>query len=248
MSIRCVIVDDEPLARQVISEYLEAHPDIELIGEFGNPQHAFESITHNKPDLLFLDIQMPQINGFELLKMLPEKPVVVFCTAFDQYAIRAFEANAVDYLLKPFDQARFDQALAKAKHYLETHQHSQQLDNLLHYLQNQQHTTLDRFVVRKGDHLCIVNSEDIYWLEALEDYVRIHTHKEQYLVLQRLGELEKRLAENRFVRVHRSLIVNLDKIKKIHHWSSGRYLLELKDGTELETSKSGARVIREMML
>lgn len=246
MTIRCAIVDDEPLGRQIIREYLEKHPDIEIVIDSGRPEEACEAIDRQRPELLFLDIQMPQIDGFELLRLLPEKPVVIFCTAYDRYAIAAFEANAVDYLLKPFDQQRFDAALNKARQYLNHSRMPPRLEQLIRDLP--QRAPLERIAVRKGDHLKIVNVSEIYWLEALEDYVRLHTARGQYLVPQRLGDLEQQLDRERFLRIHRSSMVNLDMVEEIHPWSSGRYLLRLKDGSELETSKSGAKRLRGLIL
>ena len=245
MNISVIIVDDEPLARQIIREYLQPHTDVEILDDFGDPQQAFLAITKKKPDLLFLDIQMPEMTGIELLMQLPDKPAVVFCTAYDQFAIKAFEENAIDYLLKPFDQQRFDKALQKARQLLAGQTTLPALDKLLDHL----HPTapLNRLIVRKGDHLQMVSVDSILWVEALEDYVQLHTNDGKHLLLQRMGDLEKKLPTDRFLRIHRSTIVNLDAIKEIHPWSSGRFLLRLGNGAEIETSKSGAKLIREMM-
>lgn len=245
MRIRTIIVDDEPLARQIIGEYLESHADVEILDDIGDPRQAFKSIIKNKPDLLFLDIQMPEMTGFELLMQLPKKPAVIFCTAYDQFAIAAFEENAIDYLLKPFGQQRFDQALQKARLLLASQSTIPAFDKLIKQLQPQK--PLERLIVRKRDHLQMVSVGDILWIEAQEDYVQIHTAKHKHLLLQRLGDLQDKLPADRFLRIHRSTIVNLDAVKEIHPWSSGRFLLRLSNGSEIETSKSGAKLIREMM-
>ena len=253
MSISCAVIDDEALGRQIIREYLQPHTDIEVKIDEGDPQKAYELILVHQPQLLFLDIQMPELTGFELLTQLsPDRllpaPTVIFCTAYDEYAIKAFEANAVDYLLKPFDQNRFDRALEKARRHLQNVQAEPQLAQLLSYLQKNPQTSPQRIAVRKGNHLIMVQVNDILWLEALEDYVRIHTLKTEYLMSQRLGDMARQFDSQRFLRIHRSAIVNLDWIKEIHPWSSGRYLLVLKNGVELETSKSGAKVVKEVLL
>jgi len=244
MRYRCMIIDDEPLARQLIAEFLEDEADIEIVASPGNSDEALELILKHNPDVLFLDIQMPGMNGFDLLRQLEAPPAVVFCTAYDEYAIAAFDENAVDYLLKPFDKSRFDKTLQRLRHQL-TGSTTAQWQHLIEKLDKNQEP-LERLIVRKGDHLKMVNTSDILWVEAMEDYVKIHTLKEKHLVLRRIGDLADRLPE-RFLRVHRSTIVNLDAVQEIHPWSSGRFLLKLKDGAEVETSKAGAKSIREMM-
>ncbi|MGH1364070.1 MAG: LytR/AlgR family response regulator transcription factor [Calditrichia bacterium] len=245
MTYRCMIIDDEPLARQLIAEFLEDVDDIKIIASPGNPDEALELILQHKPDVLFLDIQMPGMNGFDLLRQLESPPAVVFCTAYDEYAIAAFEENAIDYLLKPFDKARFNKTLQRLRQQL-TDATTTQWQHLIEKLDKNQGGPLERLIVRKGDHLKMVNTAEILWVEAMEDYVKLHTPKEKHLVLRRIGDLADRLPE-RFLRVHRSTIVNLDAVQEIHPWSSGRFLLKLKDGTEVETSKAGAKSIREMM-
>ncbi len=248
MTLRCIIVDDEPLGRQVIEEYLGHHNDVEIIASLGDPTIALQSIDEEKPDLLFLDIQMPELTGFDLLKSLQHRPVTIFSTAYDHYAIQAFDENAVDYLLKPFDQERFDKALEKARQAATEAQSDPRMDQLLNYLEQKTTAPLHRIAVRKDDHLRLIRTEDVLWFEALEDYVKIHTAEGGYLISQRMGEMANRLDSGRFVRIHRSIIVNLDAVKEVHPWSSGRFLLILSDKTELETSKSGAKLIRDMML
>ncbi len=248
MSITCAIVDDEALGRQLIREYLQQHPDITITIDEGNPRSAFTQLENHPPQLLFLDIHMPEMTGFELLRQLNNPPVVIFSTAYDEHAIKAFEANAVDYLLKPFSQNRFDQAVEKARQLFTRPQPQPELNELLSYLQQHPRQLPERLAVRKDDHLILVQTAEILWLEALEDYVRIHTEKTTYLMSQGLGEMARQLDPERFLRIHRSAIVNLDWVKEIHPWSSGRYLLVLKNGKEIETSKSGAKAIKEKLM
>ena len=246
MKIRAVIIDDEPLARQVIREFLHSHPEVEIAGETGNPVQALEIIRLENPDLLFLDIQMPEMNGFELLDQLSHPPTIIFCTAYDEFAIKAFEANAIDYLLKPFDQERFDRALEKARQFILGETPAPQMDRLLSYLTQQKQSM--RFLVKKGNRMVAISPGELLWAEAQEDYSMLHTEKGNFLVSRTLQELEKRLSGSGFWRIHRSALVNGQAIKEIHPWSSGRYLLILKNGDRVESSKSGAQLIRKMLL
>ena len=246
-NISCVIVDDEPLARQVIREFLQKHPDISVRAEFGDPVEAYRQIRRIEPHLLFLDIQMPEMNGFELLEQLDNPPVIIFCTAYDEYAIKAFEANAIDYLLKPFDQRRFDRALEKARQFLSGENTVPNINQLLNYLK-QERTEPSRLLVKKGGQLVMVTPQEIFWAEAQEDYSMLHTVKGNFLVTRSLRQLENRFTADIFLRVHRSALVNLQAVKEIHPWSSGRYLLILKNGERVQSSKSGAKLIKEMLL
>lgn len=247
MDIRCIIVDDEPLARQVIREYLTKHAHVKILAEYGDPLEAYTAINRLQPDILFLDIQMPEINGFELLEKLNKPPVVIFCTAYDEYAIRAFEKNAIDYLLKPFSQERFDKALDKAGRILQSEIVSPDLNQLLKFLQ-QDKAEFPRLLVKDRDQLVLIEAGEIYWVEAQEDYCLLHTKKGKFLVGKTMRQLEKRFADFTFRRIHRSALVNLNLIKEIQPWSSGRYLLILKNGDHVESSKSGAKLIKEMLL
>jgi len=243
MNFRCLIIDDEPLARDLLVEYISDEQDIEVIGTCSNPKDAYQIILEERPDFILLDIQMPEMTGFELLDQLDAPPAVIFCTAFDEYAIKAFEENAVDYLLKPFDQLRFKKAISKVREQLTSGISTQQekIKNIVKAgLQK-----ADRLLVRKGDYLEIVRVADIIWIEAMEDYVQLHTNKSKHLLLKRMGDLIQRLPDE-FIRVHRSSIVNLNAISKVHPWSSGRFLLIMRNGAEIETSKSGAKTLRDL--
>lgn len=245
--ITCIIVDDEPLARQVIREFAEKHADLKIIAEFGDPQEACKNINRDKPDLIFLDIQMPEINGFELIGKLDHLPVIIFCTAFDEYAIQAFENNAIDYLLKPFDQERFDKALQKAKKYLNSETIPHNLNHLIKYLEQEQ-SAGSRLLVKDGQQLLIIEPDEILWVEAQHDYCMLHTSRGQFLITKTMQHLENRLRKFSFFRIHRSMLVNFSFVQEVKPWSSGRYLLVLENGEQIESSKSGAKMIKEMIL
>lgn len=248
MKIKTIIVDDEVPARKIIREYLQIHPEIEIMADCRNAHEALQAVENYQPDLIFLDIQMPEINGFEFLEMLDERPQIIFCTAYDKYAIQAFEVNAVDYLLKPFDQERFDMALEKVKqNLLRSRQNGDSTEQLLRHL-NQQQTYQDRFLIKQSGRIIIISSHEIIFFEAMEDYVNIHTTKEAYLIQQSLANLEKRLNPQQFIRVHRSSIVNIDYVKEIDTASSGRYHLFLKNGKMIHVSRTGAKQLKRLII
>jgi two-component system LytT family response regulator len=237
--VKAIIVDDEQLGRDIIKEFLGDHPQVEVVAECRDAHEAFEAIAKHHPDLLFLDIQMPEINGFELLEMLDEHPKIIFSTAYDQYAIKAFEVNAVDYLLKPYDEDRFNLALERAIHSLQSDQ--KQDDTIQKLLQTIQASTryLERILIKQAGRIVIISCREINLIKALDDYAEISSSKESYLIQQSLNHLEERLNPDQFVRVHRSYIVNIDAIRDIVALSSGRYKLYLKDGKEIFVSRSG---------
>jgi two-component system LytT family response regulator len=237
--VKAIIVDDEQLGRDIIKEFLGDHPQVEVVAECRDAHEAFEAIAKHHPDLLFLDIQMPEINGFELLEMLDEHPKIIFSTAYDQYAIKAFEVNAVDYLLKPYDEDRFNLALERAIHSLQSDQ--KQDDTIQKLLQTIQASTryLERILIKQAGRIVIISCREINLIKALDDYAEISSSKESYLIQQSLNHLEERLNPDQFVRVHRSYIVNIDGIRDIVALSSGRYKLYLKDGKEIFVSRSG---------
>jgi len=246
--IIALIIDDEELGRRIIREYLGSHPEVEVRAECQDAYEALEAIDKHHPDLLFLDIQMPGIDGFELLGMLDEVPLVIFSTAYDQYALKAFEVNAIDYLLKPYDQERFDMALERAKRDLQSQEAGQQrIEQLLDHLRKEK-GYLKKLLIKQPGKIIILNTGEIQWIEAMADYVNIHTLKETYLVQQSLNHLESRLDPNRFVRIHRSYIVNLDAVEEIVSWANGRYKVFLQGGEELTISRSGAKRLKKLML
>lgn len=234
--MRVVIIDDELPARKKIRTFLEDEPTIELVGEASDGLEAVAIIEQLKPDLIFLDIQMPHLTGFEVLQQLDTIPSVIFTTAYDQYALKAFEVHAIDYLLKPFDQERFQSAL---KHAFQqpTSNLPSQLSNLILAL-NKQRNYLQRILLKTGGKIIIIKIDDINWIEAEEKYVQIHTGKEKYLYRETMNTLEQELDPQKFVRIHRSYIVQLDFIKELTPWSHGDYLVILKDGTQLNMGRN----------
>jgi len=238
-TIKAIIVDDEQLARDIVKEYLEDHPEVDVVSECKDAHEALEAVEKHQPDLLFLDIQMPEINGFELLEMLDNHPKIIFSTAYDQYAIKAFEVNAVDYLLKPYDTERFNLALERAAESIHSHhQPNESIKKLLQSIQASSHYQ-ERILVKHAGRIVIISCREINLISAMDDYAEISTARDSYLIQQSLNHLEQRLNPEQFVRVHRSYIVNLDAIKDIVNWSTGRYKLYLKDGKEIFLSRTG---------
>ena len=235
-TVKAIIVDDEKLGRDIIKEYLDDYPDIEMIAEC---RDAHEAIDKRHPDLIFLDIQMPEINGFELLEMLKNPPKVIFSTAYDQYAIKAFEVNAIDYLLKPYDAQRFNLAVERTIRNIQSNQ--KQDDTIQKLLQTMRESQqyLERILIKQVGRIVIVACKEIHLIKAMDDYAEICTPRESYLLQQSLSHLEERLNPDQFVRIHCSYIVNIDVIRDIVAFSSNRYKIFLKDGNEIFISRSG---------
>lgn len=238
-TINAIIVDDEELGRSIIQEYLGDHPQVQIVAECRDAHQALDAIDKHHPDLVFLDIQMPEINGFELLEMLDEHPRIIFSTAYDQYALKAFEINAVDYLLKPYDAERFNLALERAIHSIQSDQG--QDDTIKKLLQSIQTSSqfMERLLIKQAGRIVIITCKEISSVKAMDDYAEISTPKESYLIQHSLNHLEERLDPDQFVRVHRSYIVNIDAIRDIVAFSGSRYKLFLKDGNEIFVSRSG---------
>ena len=247
-TIKAIIIDDEELAREIIKEYLVNFPEIKVEAECQDAHEAFEAIINYNPDLLFLDIQMPEINGFELLEMLEELPNIIFSTAYDQYAIKAFEVNAVDYLLKPYDAERFELALKRAKKDIESDTKTNETITKLLESINKPKDYLDRLLIKQSGRIVIISTSEIYLIKAADDYAEIHTTKESYLIQQSLNHLESRLDPDKFLRVHRSYITNINAIKDIVSWASGRYKLFLKNGNEISVSRSGYQKLKRFFI
>ncbi len=247
--IKALIIDDEALGRQIIREFLEPHPEIRVMAECRDAHEALEAINKYKPDLLFLDIQMPEINGFELLEMLDEIPYVIFSTAYDKYALKAFEVNAVDYLLKPYVQERFDKAVERAKWSINQSlkDSKENIEKLLDSIQSER-KFLKRILVKDSGKIIILNTEEILWIEAIEDYVNIHTKNDSYLINNSLQSMEKRLDPELFIRIHRSYIINLNGVEELLVWSGGRLKCRLKDGKEIILSRSGTKKLKKLMI
>lgn len=246
--IRALVVDDEPAARAAIRTLLADDVDIQLVGECADGRAALEAIERDAPDLLFLDIQMPEMDGFTLLRRLDpnELPVVVFVTAYDQYALRAFEVHALDYLLKPFDDERFREAVAHAKQQVRQGKLgalSEQLAALLEGVGrpptaapgNGQY--LKRLAIKAGGRVTILSVKDIDWIEAEGDYVKIHAGKAWHLLRETMKHLETQFDPARFVRIHRSTIVNVERIKELQPYFRGEHVVILQDGTSLKLSR-----------
>jgi two-component system LytT family response regulator len=242
MRINTLLVDDEPLARQRLRTLLAADPDISILGECGDGAQAVADVRALRPDLLFLDVQMPLLDGFGVLRALSSEslPVVIFVTAFDRYALKAFEVHALDYLLKPFDKERFALALKRAKEQVRQGKAptlDERLQQLLQRVQDRPQAPA-RLVVKSAGRIYFVRTEDIDWIEAAGNYVRLHAGKEAHLLRQSLSSLESQLDSGRFVRVHRSTIVNIERIRELEPAFHGDSVLVLEDGTELALSRS----------
>lgn len=241
-TIRTIIVDDEPLGRTVIREMLRGDTEVEIIAECGSGREAIEAIRQQQPDLLFLDVQMPVMDGFEVLKATDAAhlPITIFVTAYDQYAVRAFEVHAVDYLLKPFDRERFSKALQRAKATLRQARNSEVNERILALLEARQANPafLERLVIKANGRILFLRTEEIDWISAEGNYVSLHVKKDSYLLRETISSLEAQLDPKTFSRIHRSQIVNLNRIKELHPWSHGEYRVILKDGTELTLSRS----------
>ena len=241
--IRTLIVDDERLARQRVRRLLSREADIEVLGECASAEEASAILRDVEVDLLFLDIQMPQTDGFDLLASLEEDkvPVVVFVTAYDEYALRAFEVHAFDYLLKPFDSDRFTRTLAAAREQLAKLRDSDttgdRLEALVAELRGRKKYPA-RIPVKSSGRIIFVRISDIDWIEAADNYVCLHVGGETHLLRETMSALEKRLDPQEFARIHRSTIVNLDRVKELRAWFHGEYLVVLTDGTELNLSRS----------
>ncbi len=255
MSIRTLIVDDEPLARRGLELRLSRHTDVDIVGEAANGREAFHSISALKPDLMFLDVQMPGVDGFALLRAIPASmmPLTVFVTAYDQYALAAFAASAIDYLLKPVDDTRLDEAVARARTHMATraaHDHCEQLLKLLATLQNEPDLKLDDLVaprspsqpekisIRDGQRVVRVDVDAIRWIDAAGDYMCVHTPDETHILRATMHELEQRLDPRRFQRVHRSTIVNMAHVRELRPHQNGEFFLVLDSGQELKLSRT----------
>ena len=254
--IKAIIIDDEPLARMIVAEYLQAFPQIALLQECNDGFEGLKAIQQHRPDLIFLDIQMPKINGFEMLELVEDPPAVIFTTAFDEYAIRAFESHAVDYLLKPFSKQRFDKAVQK---WLD--QHATRIaaarageagssenaadpsagENTIALLETASHSPAqhNRVVVKTGGKIKIIPVEDIHYFEASDDYVKIHTHNGAFLKNKTMNYFEQVLDGTLFVRTHRSYILNIQQITRIDPYEKDSHLCILQSGAQVPVSKAG---------
>jgi two-component system LytT family response regulator len=242
VKIRALIVDDEPIARERLRSLLEQEPEIEVIGECRDGNEAVASIRRERPDLVFLDVQIPELDGFGVVKALDgqQLPVFVFVTAYDQYALQAFEVHAVDYLLKPFDEERFQRALGHARRAIQAEQGEGVNERLMALLNDlkPEPRYLERVVVKSSGRLFFLRSDEIDWVESSGNYVCLHAGKESHLLRETLSGLESRLDPDRFIRIHRTAIVRIDQIKELQPLFHGEYEVVLRDGTRLTLSRS----------
>lgn len=234
---KVIIIDDEPLARSIVKEFLQKHPELELVAECGDGFEGLKAIQQHQPALIFLDIQMPKINGFEMLELAEQPPAVIFTTAFDEYAIKAFEAHAIDYLLKPFSQDRFDKALAKWSDQKSSgpDQSTEELLETASHSPAQSH----RIVVKNGSKIKIIPVYDIFYLEAADDYVKIHTQEGYFLKNKTMNHFERVLDGQQFVRSHRSYIVNVQQITRIDPYEKDNHIAILRSGGRVPVSRGG---------
>lgn len=246
MNIRAVIVDDEELARQILREYLREETDVEIVAECANGFDAVKTVTEGKPDLLFLDVQMPKLDGFEVLELIGNQVAVVFVTAYDQYAMKAFDAAAVDYLLKPFDQERFRTALQRVRRRLGEAVSTPNAADLKAAAQAPGYYAR-RIVVKDGTRVHIIPVAQLDYAEAQDDYVALHSAGRTYLKQQTISSLESSLDPMRFVRVHRSYLVNLDRVAKIEPYTKDTRLAILADGAQTPVSRAGYLRLKELM-
>jgi len=244
--MKAIIIEDEEPARDLLRRYLEPYTDIEVIGEYIDGFEGAKAINKLKPELVFLDIQLPRLTGIEVLELLEHTPMLIFTTAYDEYAIKAFERNAVDYLMKPFSKDRFSQAIERAKL-----RHAAQPATELTIQQLAENLTtesnLSRIVVKTPKAMVVIPVDDILYLEAQDDYVMIYTSESRHMKKQTMKYFEDRLNQEQFVRIHRSLIANVSHITKLEPYSKDTFIAVLKNGTKLNVSKSGYKMLKERL-
>lgn len=245
MKIRTLIVDDEPLARERLRKLLETEPDIQIVGECADGKEALQAAANEQPDLIFLDVQMPELDGFGVVAGLKSDllPAIVFVTAYDRFALKAFEVHALDYLLKPFDRERFQTALERARKLVEqrkTGDLGQRLSSLLTDLKPEKAEPkyLDRLAIKTEGRVLFFKTDDIDWIEAADNYVNVHVGNEQHLHRETMSSLETKLPPARFIRISRSTIVNIERIKEMQPMFHGDYVVILKNGTRLNLSRN----------
>lgn len=246
--LQTLIIEDEELARNLLRSYLKDQPDIEIIGECENGFDGVKAINEKKPDLVFLDIQMPKITGFKMIELLDFKPQIIFTTAYDQYALKAFELNAVDYLLKPFSKDRLLSAIDKVKHRIQNAEdNSEKLEELSNFRAGEEF--IDRVVVKDRHKIHIITVDQIRYIESLDDYVMIYTYDGRHMKQKTMKYFENNLDPKNFIRIHRSYIVQVDNIAEIQQYEKESYIVILKDKdkTKLKVSKTGYKKIKEIL-
>jgi two-component system LytT family response regulator len=247
MTITCAIIDDEQLARELLREYIEQSGNMSIVGEASKGKDAVELIDNLKPDLIFLDVQMPGMTGFDVLDEITHDPYVVFTTAYDQYAIKAFEKNAVDYLLKPVDQERFQLAVKRALERMKTEQYN--VGELLRNMKTENRTSYDSHIfVQKSEKLINLAVEEIMFLEASGDYTILTTKNDQFVSSSGIGKLEEILNPEIFIRVHRSTIININFLKEIEKHFNGGMIVKMQSGKSFPVSRTYAKLIRKKVV
>jgi two-component system LytT family response regulator len=247
MKTTCLIIDDEKLARDLIAEFLQNYPELQLLGECSKGTEAVEKINSLKPDLIFLDVQMPGMNGFDVLEEIDHEPYVIFVTAYDQHAIKAFEKNAVDYLLKPLDEDRFRTAINRALKRKGLEQNN--MEDLMESLKPERKATYDNYLfVQKSEKLFNLAVDDILFLEASGDYTVITTKTDQYVSSSGIGRLEELLTPDIFFRVHRSTIINIHHLKEIEKHFNGGMMVKMNNGKSFPVSRTYAKMIRRKVV
>ena len=249
--IRTLVVDDEPMARERIMSLLQQENDVEVIGQCSDGGQAVSAINQQSPDLVFLDVQMPGTDGFGVIQNIgaDRMPTVVFVTAYDEYALKAFEVHALDYLLKPFGKDRFQETLKHAREHLERRRAGDLGRRLLALVQDlkPEQPRLDRLVVKSGGRVFFLRTEEIDWIEAAGNYVRLHLGEESHLFRETMNGMEGRLESRQFVRIHRSRIVNTERIKELQPWFNGEYVVILRNGTRLTLSRGYRERLQEQL-
>ncbi len=258
MSLKAILIDDEPLARQVMREFLQGFPQVEIIAECENGRQAVAAINRHEPDLIFLDVQMPVLNGFEVLERVEHMPAIIFSTAYDEYAIRAFEVNAVDYLLKPYDRPRFAMAVARALERCSASgaiaqgqaRKNAEMERLLRLMQHVQkpETFSDRLLIRSGERIVPVRVAEIDWIEAADDYTILHAGTAKPLCNIGLSDLEKRLPPQHFLRVHRSAIINIARIRHLEKDGEGGMLATMMNSEAVKISRRYTASVRKLLV
>jgi len=243
--IKSLIIEDEKLARDLIRDYLIEFSEIVLAGEFEDGFSGLKAINELKPDLVFLDIQMPKLSGFELLELLDHKPAIIFTTAYDQYAIKAFEHNAVDYLMKPFSRDRFREAITKAIGRISKGD-KEAVSKLVEHMDSAPEP-IHRIVVKSGSKISVIPVADVMYVEAQDDYVMIYTKDKKYLKQKTMKYFEIHLPHNDFIRVHRSYIVRISEIAQMELYEKDSYIIILKDGVKIPVSRTGLPGLREVL-
>lgn len=249
--IRALIIDDEPLARERIRTLLSVEEDVEIIGECADGREAVSTIKKESPDLLFLDVQMPEMSGFEVLEKIGAErlPSIIFVTAYDHYALRAFDVHALDYLLKPFDRERFQTALRRARLEIERAQGGHLQERLLLLLADLkvEQKYLERLVIKDAGRVFFLRTEEIDWIESAGNYVRLHVARESHLLRETMNTLESRLNSAKFLRIHRTTIINVERIRELHPLFRGEYILVLRDGTRLTSGRAYKEKLQELL-